>query len=133
MAYRLGGGRSILTPTDGLTVEVQDIVAWPLYHEAVARATAYFTASGPELELAALRRAYAFFCAEAQPTWEIVDHRGIVPATTAGMLRLPVELGLGIILLWSQAFVAEPPETAVDKIIPPGELRDSLNRRLRAA
>jgi hypothetical protein len=133
MAYRLPGGRSSLTPAEGCTVEVSDIVAWPVYYAGVTMASAYFAATEPASELVALERLYGFFCIEAQPTWEIVDHRGAVPATAAGMLRLPLELALGIVAAWTEAFVAEPPSTAVDEVYPPGPLRDQLNAKLRAA
>jgi hypothetical protein len=132
MAYRLPGSRSSVTPADGCTVEVQDIAAWSIYQTAVGLASAYFAATTPAAEFGALETLYGYFCLEAQPTFEIVDHRGVVPATPSGMMRLPLELGLGIVSEWAEAFVAEPPETAVDKLVPPGPKRDRLNAQLRA-
>lgn len=132
MAYRLPGGRSSVTPAEGCTVEVQDIAAWPIYQTAVGLASAFYAATDPAAEFGALSDLYGYFCLEAQPTWQIVDHRGVVPATPAGMLRLPIELALGMVSEWAEAFVAEPPETAVDKLVPPGPMRDRLNKQLRA-
>jgi hypothetical protein len=132
MAYRLPGGRSTLEPVEGLAVEVQDIGAWPIYQAAVSLAAAYFGASGAAAEYAALERVYGYFCAEALPTFEVIDHRGVVPATPSGMMRLPLEIGLGMVSEWAEAFIAEPPQTAVDKRVPPGPMRDRLNRQLKA-
>lgn len=135
MAYRLPGGRVPLSVDgyDGLQVEVEPIGAWPVYRAAVELSAAFFAAeSGTAAEFDALLSLYGHFLIEAQPTWDIVDHRGSVAPTLAGMLRLPVPLAVGLAADWSALFVAEPLATAVDKLIPPGEMRDELNRRLRA-
>jgi hypothetical protein len=131
MAYRLPGGRSTLTPVEGCDVEVTALVVWPLYQTAVGLAAAYFGAPAAG-EYAALERLYGFFCIEAQPTWAIVDHRGAIPATPAGMMRLPIPLAFEMIEQWSAAFVAAPAETAADKLLPPGPVRDRVNAQLRA-
>jgi hypothetical protein len=135
MAYRLPGGRVPLTPDgyDGLQVEVEPIGAYPIYRAAVELVTAFYAAdSGTAAEFELLTLTYGHFLIEAQPSWAIVDHRGAVHPTPAGMLRLPTELGLALVTDWAALFVAEPAETAVDKLIPEGPLRDELNTRLRA-
>jgi hypothetical protein len=129
MAHRLSGER-VTVEVAGLPVELQPIGAWSIYQTAVDLTAAWIAAEGPAA-LSALQRACAYFCIEAQPTWEALDHRGVVPATPAGMMRLPMALDL--IVEWAEMFVREPAETAVDKMVPPGEMRDELNRRLRAA
>jgi hypothetical protein len=136
MAYRLPGGRVPLEVDgyDGLQVELQPIGAWPVFLHATALSSALFAAEDGSVEqLNALIKSYTHFLTEAQPTWHIVDHRGPVQATVAGMLRLPVALAMGLVVDWSAAFAAEPPATAVDKLVPEGPLRDELNAKLRAA
>jgi hypothetical protein len=135
LAYRLPGGRVTLEVDgyDGLQVEVEPIGAWPVFLHATALSSALFAAEDGSVEqLNALVTVYTHFLAEAQPTWQIVDHRGPVQTTVAGMLRLPVALGVGLASDWIERFAAAPPETAVDKLVPPGELRDELNAKLRA-
>ncbi len=132
MAYRLHGERVTLTLGDGPTIEVQPIASDTVYRTVVGLGAAYFAASDPAALSVALERLSTYFCVEAQPTWEMVDHRGAVPATPAGMLRMSDELALGITSKWAEQFVAEPPETAVDKLVPEGPLRDRLNAKLRA-
>ena len=131
MAYRLGGER-VAIEADGLTIEVQPIASDTVYRAAVGLAAVYFGASEPTALSAALSALASFFCVEAQPTWDVVDHRGVIPATPAGMLRFPDVLALELVAAWAQAFVAEPAETAVDKLVEPGPRRDRLNARLRA-
>jgi hypothetical protein len=131
MAYRLPSARAPVEIEDGPTVEVCSIGAWPIYRTAVGLVSA-FLAAKPAAEAAALRELYTFFVAEAQPTWEIVDHRGPVLPTADGMLRLPViDIALKIIDGWVSTFQPVPEATAVDAMIPPGPLRDELNRGLR--
>lgn len=130
MAYRVHGDRVALPIEDGPTVEVQPIGSWPIYWHAVGLTSAFLDAKGPAAELEALMAAYGFFVREAQPTWEIVDHRGPVPATAEGMLRLPVlEIGIRMVDAWAETFLPKP--TAVDAMIPEGPLRDELNAGLR--
>lgn len=133
MAYRLGGER-VEIETDGLTIEVQPIVSDTVYRVAVGLAAVYFGTDVPSEMTAAISKLAEFFCAEAQPTWAVVDHRGVIPATLAGMLRFPDILTLGLVAAWTAAFVEEPEavETAVDKLVPPGPRRDRLNAQLRA-
>jgi hypothetical protein len=116
---------------DGPSVEVTEIIAEPIHALGVARAAAWAGAKGESAQLTALRELYELFAAEAQPTWDIADHRGPVPATSAGMLRLPIPLGLSIVSGWLDTIT--PKTTAVDELTPPGPLRDQLNRRLKAA
>jgi hypothetical protein len=132
MAYRLHGERVTLALDDGPTIEVQPIASDTVYRTAVGLASAYFAATDPAALSAALERLATYFCMEAEPTWEMVDHRGTVPATPAGMLRMPDTIALTIMSDWAELFVAEPPATAVDKLMPEGPLRDRLNRQLRA-
>ena len=135
MAYRLPGGRVPLVfddgPFAGLRVEVEPISSWSVYRYAVTSVAAFFAAPGPEAEFAALRVAFGLFVDEAQPTWEIVNHKGPVPPTEAGMLRLPLALGLALCEQWTDTYVGveeeEETETAVDEVYPPGGLRDQLN------
>lgn len=128
MAYSLAAERVPLTIEDGPTIEVGPILAWPVYYVAVGRFAKYLAAEGPA-QLAALSDLYGFFVAEAQPTWEIVDHRGAIPATSAGMLRLPLDIALKAIEAWIDLFT--PKTSAVDEMVPPGVLRDDLNAALK--
>jgi len=130
VAYRLPSARAPVEIEDGPTVEVQSIGAWPIYRTAVGLVSA-FLAAKPAAEGVALRELYAFFVAEAQPTWAIVDHRGPILPTPDGMLRLPLPLALAIIDGWVSTFQPVPEATAVDAMIPPGALRDELNKGLR--
>lgn len=131
MAYRLPGGRAPLPITDGLTIEVERIGAYPVYAAAVSLVSAFYGAeTGTAAEFDALRAAYRFFVDEAQPTWEIVDHRGVVHPTADGMLRLDTTLALGCIVAWAEKFTEPPPETAVDRLVPPGPMRDRLKAEL---
>lgn len=127
MAYRLAGDRVPLT-VDGLVIEVQPIVSDTVYRTVVALGSAFLAEPSTD----ALERLASYFCIEAQPTWEVVDHRGSVQASPTGLLRFPDVLAVGIVSGWAEAFVAEPPSTAVDEVYPPGPLRDELNRRLRS-
>ena len=127
MAYRLHGERVALT-IDGLDIEVQPVSSDTVYRTIVALGSTFVAEPTTE----ALSALVSYFCLEAQPTFEVIDHRGVVPATPAGMLRLPDALVVRLALEWAEAFVAEPPASAVDKMVPPGEMRDELNRRLRA-
>ncbi len=129
MAYRLPSERVTLE-LDGPSVEVTALSAEPIHALGVARAAAWAQAKGQAEQVNALTALYELFVAEAQPIWDILDHRGPVAATASGMLRLPVALGVSIISGWLDTMT--PKTTAVDEIIPPGDLRDELNKRLRA-
>lgn len=129
MAYVLHGERAPLT-VDDLTIEVAPIVADPVYVAAIGLVVTALTAK-PDAVQQARRDAYGFFVAEAQPTWAIVDHRGSIPATANGMLRLPDALAFRLIEAWTDLFTAEPPATAADAVLPPGPVRDAVNAKLR--
>jgi hypothetical protein len=128
VAYRIATERTSITVEDGPTAEVQPIGAWPIYRTAVGLVAAFYAAP-PTGEITALRELYAFFVAEGQPTWEIVDHHGPVFPTPEGMLRLPLPVAFGLIDGWTSLFVPKP--TAVDAMVPEGPLRDELNAGLR--
>lgn len=132
MAYRLPGERVALD-LDGPSVEVEPIRAWAMQHLGVALYAAVNAAKPGDAMLVALRELYRFVLGEAQPSWDIVDHRGPVPVSEVGMLRLPLDLGLGISLGWLGTFDVAKPASAVDALIPPGELNTALKRRLAAA
>lgn len=130
--YRLPSERIPLALDDGPTVEVERIAAWPIYRTAISLVGAFYDARTPDAEIAALSRIYGYFVVEAQPVWDIADHRGPIPATPEGMLRLPLAIALGLVQGWAATFLPpEPPTTAVDEVIPPGPLRDELNASLR--
>lgn len=131
MAYLLAGERVPIETEDGPTIEVGPILAWPIAAIAVHRFSKYLTADGAGPQLVALRDLYDYFVAEAQPTFAIVDHRGAVPNTTSGLLRLPVDLTLRVIEAWIDT--ATPATTAVDEMVPPGEFRNDLNAALKRA
>lgn len=134
MAYRLPSERVPLA-LNGPSVEVERIASWAIRQYAAALATAFYAADGPAAEYSALEKMYGLFMVEAQPTWDIVDHRGPVPVTPAGMMRLPLPLAFEVYEQWSATFegiAEEKPATAVDALVAPGALRDELNARLRA-
>lgn len=143
MTYRLPGGRVTLTiedgPYAGVWVEVERVGLWLVYASAVSLAAKALAASAAD-RVGAFQKAYETFVIEAQPAWDIEDHKGRVPATAAGMWRLPEVLALTFLQVWAETYgteeaaepVAEPVATAVDKLMPPGPLRDVLNERLRA-
>ena len=128
--YRLPGGRRTLRilegPYTGAECVVQDIGADSIRYTATGLVAAFFAAEGWKAERDPLTALYDLFAREGQPTWSIADHRGVIPPTGAGMMRLPIALALEFIDQW-----VAPPSTAVDEIFPPGPLRDELNRELR--
>lgn len=126
MAYRLPAERTRLELEDGPTIEVMEITTDAIYMAGVGLASTFLGSRN----VADLRKLYAFFVEEAQPTWEIVDHRGPIVPTAEGMLRLPVELAMAMIDRWTETFTRT---SAVDEVIPPGPARKELNRRLRKA
>lgn len=127
MAYRLPSERVPIEIEDGPTVEVEKIGLELTFRTAVGLASAYLEAR----DIKTLRAAYRCFVYEAQPTWDIVDHHGPVPQTVAGMLRLPVPMGIAFIHAWASTFIEKA--SAVDEMIPPSPLRDELKRRLKQA
>jgi hypothetical protein len=131
VAYRLPGERVPVTVEDGPTIEVEVITAYPIYVNGVRLAAAFDAAKPGAAEITALRELYAFFAVEAQPTWEITDHRGPIPNTAEGMWRLPLAVAFAFVNGWLET--ANPKPSAVDAMIPPGPLRDELNAGLRKA
>jgi hypothetical protein len=115
---------------DALTIEVFRIASSPLWGEAVRLASAWAAAKSTAAQIDALRDMAAFFVAEAQPTWAIVDQRGAVPPTVGGVLRLADTLQLALFSEWTDTIREK--ETAVDKLVAPSPLRDQLNAKLRA-
>lgn len=114
---------------DGPSVEVQPIVAWPVFWTGVRLSTAYDIAKDGQSEMAALESLYAFVASEAQPVWDLADHHGPIPPTALGFLRIELELALKIVAAWLGTL--NPPTTAVDELIPAGGLRDALNADLK--
>jgi hypothetical protein len=138
VTYRLPGGRVSLTIDDGpfvgASVEVEPVGLWLVYVSVVGQAAKALAAESTAERFSALRKVYETFVSEALPSWDIEDHKGRVPPTVLGMFRLPETLALSFIEKWAETFVAEEEqvETAVDKLVPPGDLRDALNARLRS-
>ncbi len=130
MATRLLPERVPITSED-LSAEVTRCASWPIQQNAIRLWAAFHRATGA-VELPALRDLYEFFVDEAQPTWDILDHRGPVPPTVAGLLRLNHLHVAGLIVEWAQTLRVVPESTAVDELIPAGPLHDELNRQLRA-
>lgn len=128
MAYRLASERITLTVEDGLAIEVERVTSWAIVQTASQLAASFANAKGAA-QLPALRDLYAFFVAEAQPTWDLTDHRGPILPTAGGMLRLPLAFGLALVEGW--AGTLEPTPSAVDEVVPPGPVRDALNDELR--
>jgi hypothetical protein len=129
--YRVDGGRVALD-LGGPSVEVERIVAFPIYWAGVRLTAAFDTDASPERQSAALEALYGFVVAEGQPTWDLADARGPIPATAAGMLRLPVmEIAMKIVLGWLDTYRVGEPSTAADELLPEGALRDSINAELR--
>lgn len=129
MATRLPTER-VPVASEDLTAEVTRCASWPIQQNAVRLWAAFLRATG-QAELTALRELFEFFVAEAQPTWDLVDHRGAVPPTVGGMLRVNHLHALGLVLAWTQTLQVAPTPSAVDELIPEGPLRDELNRQLR--
>lgn len=125
--HRLPGERvSIGDPP----IEVERLAAWTILRVAIHRMSVFLGTDEPAKEILALRDLYALFMDEAQPTWDLADHKGPIPATPDGMWRLPLPLALSYVDGWTDTI--NEPGTAVDKIIPPGPLRDGLNAELKA-
>jgi hypothetical protein len=144
--WRLPGDRTTLD-LDGPSVEVEPLHSWHIADECKSYWAAFMAATKAEDERRALNALYTTFVAEALPSWDIADHRGPIPATAAGMTRLPLPLVDSIIGQWLQTLNAKPEReaiaglhvvesdapTAVDALIPPGPANREIKRRLRAA
>jgi hypothetical protein len=149
-------GERVTLDLDGPTVEVERLSSWVVEYEFSRLLDRFNAATGPAAEHAALADVFTRFVLEAQPTWDIVDHRGAVPATTAGLARLPLPIALSIVSLWSLTSQGadevpedEVPEdarpevpglrlvesdapSAVDAVIPPGPFNRQIKKQLRA-
>lgn len=133
--FRLPGERVPVVidegPFAGASCEVTRIESW-LMQQTAARLLAAFLAvpeSQPAKQIEALSELLPVFVAEAQPSWDLSDHRGPIPPTLSGLWRLPLPLALRFIDEWVDP--PAPPSTAVDELVPPGPLRDELNAGLR--
>jgi hypothetical protein len=117
--------------SEELSCEVNRCASWPIQQSAVRLAAAFLRATGAA-ELPALSAVYEFFVGEAQPTWDWSDHRGPIPPTAGGLLRVNHLHVLGLVAEWAQTLEMVPTPSAVDELLPEGPLRDELNRQLRA-
>lgn len=127
MVYRLPSERVAVQVADGPSVEVERLQAEHLQRAALRLYAAAITGRDAD----AIGTLYGFFLDEAQPTWEIADHRGLIAPTLEGMARIPVPLALGIVLGWIETFMQPDLPTAADEALPPGPLRDTVNAELR--
>lgn len=132
MAYVLPGSR-VLLDLDGPSVEVDQVLSETIHLLGIVRLGKLLGSRTPEAKIAAKTELYELVAQEARPTWDIIDHRGPVPPTSTGMLRLPDEIGLVIVTGWLDTLPVpeEAKGTAVDAVVPPGKVRNELNRRLR--
>lgn len=112
-----------------LSAEVYRCASWPIQQGAVRLWAAFLRATGAA-ELPALVAFYECFLAEAQPTWDLIDHRGPIEPNAGGMLRLNHIEAAALILELAQTLEDKP--SAVDEMVPDGPLRDELNRQLRS-
>lgn len=102
------GGRAATAVVDGpyagaeATVDI--IVGWPIYRLALYRAASFGSAQGDAAEAKALGELYDFYIAQARPAWNLEDPKGPVPATSAGLFRVPTDLTLRLYDLWVSTF-----------------------------
>ena len=130
MTFRLSGERVSVTLPDGPVIAFWPLLAWPIAFNASMLVAAYNDADSGAAEVVALRNLYRTFVEEALPEWDIADHRGPILPTPEGMWRLPLSLALGLLSAWLDTL--NPTPSAVDATVPPGPLRDELNRKLRS-
>lgn len=126
MAYRVPSERVGVDVAEGLTIEVERLRRGPLQRTVFAALAA---ALGPKPD--SLEQLRGIFVGFAQPTWSIIDHVGVVPATAEGLRRLDDDLALAMIVGWAET--SEEKTTAADELLPEGPMRDEVNRRLRLA
>lgn len=126
-------GERITLDLDGPSVEVERLRSWPVQYQVLALAAAFNAANTPATEYAALVPLFERFVYEAQPSWSIADHRGAIPATAAGMMRLPLPLGVAMVTQWLESLpvpAAQP--SAVDGARLPEPVKREIKRRLQA-
>lgn len=129
MAYVLAPDRVTIEIEDGPAVEVGPILAYPVVLTTRALFDKYAAAREPAAEMAALRDLYEYVVAEAQPTWQLLDHKGVVPPTASGMMRLPLPIAFALIREWLDT--AREKATAADAMLPDGPAKDTINLALR--
>ena len=136
-------GRRLLTEMDAVANRVRRVATGWETQLAIAFETilapsalfelveAFYAAKAGTAEVQALRDLYAYLLTEAQPSWEIEDHRGRVPVSVTGMLRFPVATALRLVAEWLATLIPKP--TAADEVLPEGPVRDEVNAALRRA
>lgn len=146
--WRLPGER-VRLDLDGPSVEVEPIYSWMIQAECLVLAQRLKEADEGPAEYVALGNLFEVFVREAMPQWDIADHLGPIPATVAGMRRLPLTLQSSILDQWIQSLeeeeeaerpelpgltlVESPAPSAVDAVVPPGPLNREIKKRLRRA
>lgn len=126
-------GNRIKLDLDGPSVEVEPIHAWSIFFETRALRAIFDNAKTPADEYSALTSLFNYVALEAQPQWDIVDHRGAVPPTGRGFHRLELKMALQIVDGWANSFNVQQEEvqSAADVILAPGPVRDEVKRRLK--
>lgn len=124
--YRLGERirLDLPEPYAGATVEVDTIVSRVIASRAVALASAFLDAEGAD-EVVTMVAMFELFIAEARPTWDLVDHRGPIPATPVGMGRLPTPLFMSMVDLWTDTVEPVRDEAGPDGGMPVAMLSDA--------
>jgi hypothetical protein len=131
VSYRLDSTRLTLD-LGGPTVEVERLAAPTLRVLAMAAVQRVMDAKTDADQASALFALGQRLADEAQPVWDILDHRGAVPPTAAGFIRLPVDLALSIAVGWLEESAKPLPSSAVDALVEPGPLNTALKRKLAA-
>lgn len=107
MAFQVGERASLVIddgPWTGVTCDVDTIDSLPTYQLTLFLADTYAKAEGMGPGLAALRALYEHFASLARPVWNVVNPRGPVPPTVAGMLVIPIPLVIALIDLWTETY-----------------------------